>query len=507
MAEKVILELKNIDKCFIGVKALDSISMDVRKGEVHAIVGENGAGKTTLMKILSGAYPSSSYSGEIIIDGKNVSFNNPGQAQAAGIEMIYQEIDLIPDLSVCENVLVGNIRRKNRVLVDWKKMYDDAEKILDKVGLDADVHEKIKNLSTSRQQMVAIAKAVIKKPRLLVLDEPTSSLTENEKEYLFNIINELRNSGLSCIYISHKIEEVMEISDRITVMRDGCKIGTLEKKDFDVDLVIKMMVGRSLENRYPKRNRDIGDEVLKIENLTVMHKYIDGKKIIDSASFVLKKGEILGIAGLVGSGRSELVNAIFGNLDIEAGYSIYVNKNKEKINSIRKAISGGIALLTEDRRASGIIPALSIRENATIVMLNRMFKTGVIKRKEETGIVNELMDKLNIKAPDVETKIKNLSGGNQQKVIMARWLLQQPRIMILDEPTRGIDVGAKYEIYNIINKLTSDGVSFIIISSELPELLGICDRFVVLNNGTIVREFDSDEATEELIMAAATGVV
>lgn len=506
MKETVILELRHIEKCFPGVKALNSISFDVKEGEVHAIVGENGAGKTTLMKILSGAYPSSSYTGEIISEGIVKTFNNPRQAQNAGIEMIYQEIDLIPELSVCENILVGNIRTKCRYLVDWQSMSLVAKSILDRVGLNINLHDKVKNLSTSQQQMVAIAKAIVKKPKVLVLDEPTSSLTNNEKKYLFDIIHELKDSGISCIYISHKIEEVLCISDRITVMRDGCKIGTLDKTEFDVNRVITMMVGRNMEHRYPKRIPSIGEEIFRVENLTVMHKFLKGKSIIDDVSFSLRKGEILGLAGLVGSGRSELVNAVFGNLEKNSDCRIFIEQQKTHVDSIRKAISNSIALLTEDRRASGIISALSIKENATVVTVNKTFKHGVINRRKEELIVQEFIRKLNIKAQNINTPIKNLSGGNQQKVVMAKWLLQHPKIMILDEPTRGIDVGAKYEIYQIINQLSQEGVSFIIISSELPELLGICDRFLVLYNGSIVDEFDSDEVDEEKIMAAATGV-
>jgi len=506
MKETVILELRHIEKCFPGVKALNSISFDVKQGEVHAIVGENGAGKTTLMKILSGAYPASSYTGEIISEGIVRTFNSPRQAQHAGIEMIYQEIDLIPELSVCENILVGNIRTKYRYLVDWQSMSVVTKSILDRVGLNINLHDKVKNLSTSQQQMVAIAKAIVKEPKVLVLDEPTSSLTNNEKKYLFDIIHELKNTGISCIYISHKIEEVLCISDRITVMRDGCKIGTLDKADFDVNRVITMMVGRSMEQRYPKRTPSIGEEVFRVENLTVMHKFLKGKSIIDDVSFSLRKGEILGLAGLVGSGRSELVNAVFWNLEQNSDCRIFIEGQQTTVNSIRRAISNSIALLTEDRRASGIIPALSIKENATVVTVNKIFKHGIINRSREEQIVQEFIKKLNIKAQNSNTPIKNLSGGNQQKVVMAKWLLQHPKIMILDEPTRGIDVGAKYEIYQIINQLSQEGVSFIIISSELPELLGICDRFLVLYNGRIVDEFDSDEVDEEKIMAAATGV-
>jgi D-xylose transport system ATP-binding protein len=506
MSDKITLMLKNITKRFIGVTALDSVSFDVREGEVHAIVGENGAGKTTLMKILSGAYSSATYTGEIICNGRKVNFISPRQAQEAGIEMIYQEIQLIPDLSVVENVMVGNYKKKLGIFIDWNKMIKNTEEALGRVGLDIDPKEKVKRLSTSQQQMVAIAKAVLKRPKVLVLDEPTSSLTNNEREYLFNIIKELRASGLSCIYISHKIEEVLEISDRITIMRDGKIIETLNKNEFDINRVIRMMVGRNLDNRYPRRTVIPGKDVMRVKNLTVMHKFIKGRKIIDDVSFSLREREVLGIAGLVGAGRSELVNAIFGQLHPCTGYKIYIDGEEKQIYNIRDAIKNGIVLLTEDRRANGIIPALSIRENATIVSIGRLFKNGIIKKSREAKIIGDFIEKLNIKAPNIETKIKNLSGGNQQKVVMSKWLMQKPKIMILDEPTRGIDIGAKYEIYNIINELVRGGVSVIMISSELPELLGMCDRFLVLYNGKIAKEYSAEEVNEDIIMAASTGI-
>ncbi len=501
-----ILELKNITKDFIGVRALNDVSFDVKKGEVHSIIGENGAGKTTLMKVLSGAYPCTSYDGEILCKGDTQHFHTPRHAKEAGIEMIYQEVHLIPELSVIENIMVGDIRRKMGFMVDWNAMESDAKRILDEVGLDIDPEEKARKLSTSQQQMVAIAKSTIKKPMVLVLDEPTSSLTNNEKENLFKIINKLKNLGISSIYISHKIEEVIEISDRISIMRDGNIIKTLEQKDFDIDNIITLMVGRTLDNRYPARKKMPGDEVLRVESLTVPHPYIKDRKLVQDVSFSLKKGEVLGIGGLVGAGRSELVNAIFGYLKPEPEYKIFIEGEERRIDSIKSAIKNGIALLTEDRRATGIIPALSIRENATIVSLKKMSKYGVISHTKEKEILNDYIGKLNIKANDTETRIKTLSGGNQQKVVMSKWLIQKPKVMILDEPTRGIDVGAKFEIYNLINALTEEGMSFIIISSELPELLGMCDRFIVLCNGRITAGFDQCEATEDRIVAAATGV-
>lgn len=506
MENKVILDVRKISKSFIGVKALTDVSLDVRHGEVHAIVGENGAGKTTLMKILSGAYPHSSYTGSILIDGEEMHFNTPKEAQDAGVAMIYQEIDLIPELSICENVMVGFYQSKAKIFVDWHKMEELTKAALKQVGLNLSIREKVKNLSTSQQQMVAIAKAIIRKPRILVLDEPTSSLTENEKDYLFKIITELRDTGISCIYISHKIEEVLFISNRITVLRDGKKIDTVCHSDFDIKKVINMMVGRDMKDRYPHRIPAIGDEVLKVEHLTIMHKYIEDKKIIDDISFSLRKGEILGLAGLVGSGRSELVNAVFGNRKTKTSCAISINGKQRNITDVHSAIANGLALLTEDRRVSGIFPALSVKNNATVVALSSLFPHGVVSRTKELDVLEKYMKGLNIKAKNCETPIKNLSGGNQQKVVLAKWLLKNPQIMILDEPTRGIDVGTKYEIYTLINSLTDNGVSCIVISSELPELLGICDRFLVIYNGKITAEYTADNVSEEKIMAAATGV-
>ena len=425
MEHKIILDVCNVSKSFIGVKALTDISLQIRHGEVHAIVGENGAGKTTLMKILSGAYPHTSYTGSIAIDGNEMHFNTPKEAQDAGIAMIYQEIDLIPELSICENIMVGFYQSKGKLFVDWRKMEATTKAALEQVGLHLSIHEKVKNLSTSQQQMVAIAKAIVRKPRILVLDEPTSSLTDNEKDYLFTIITELRDAGISCIYISHKIEEVLFISDRITVLRDGKKIDTINHSDFDIKKVINMMVGRDLQHRYPSRNPSIGDEVFRVEHLSIMHRFIKDKKIIDDVSFSLKKGEILGLAGLVGSGRSELVNAVFGNRKTKTNCSIYIDGKQCDITDIHSAITHGLALVTEDRRASGMFPSLSIRNNATIVALHSLFPHGIISKTKELNVLEKYMKSLNIKANNSEIPIKNLSGGNQQKVVLAKWLLKK----------------------------------------------------------------------------------
>jgi len=359
--------------------------------------------------------------------------------------MIYQEISLIPDLTVAENIFVGNYPSKRRIFVKWDDMNKRAQKALKMVGLDISPEERVRNLSTSQQQMIAIVKAINKNPRILVLDEPTSAITSSETEYLFKIIEDLKSKGISCIYISHKLEEIFRIADRISVMRDGELVGTVERENFDSHLIVNMMVGRKIENRYPRQETAIGAEVLRVENLSVPHKYVKDKKVVDHVSFSLKKGEILGIAGLVGAGRSELVNAVFGYLKKEDGCKIYIDGSPVEIGNPREAIKNGIALVSEDRRKSGIISILSIRENATLVSLKSMFRDYIIKFGKERNAVNEYKEKLSIKAPDIETRVRNLSGGNQQKVVLSKWLMNSPKILILDEPTRGIDVGAKYE--------------------------------------------------------------
>jgi ABC-type sugar transport system ATPase subunit len=499
-----LLEVVNISKSFPGVKALNSVTISVKKGEVLALVGENGAGKSTLMKILSGAYPCTTFEGLIKVEGKERSFYSPKDSQASGIEMIYQEISLIPDLTVAENIYVGNYPGANGIFVRWSKMLEQAKEVLATVGLNIDPSMKVRLLSTSQQQMITIAKAITKKPKVLVLDEPTSALTKNESEYLFKIIKDMASQGMSCVYISHKLEEVFEISDRINVLRDGQLIGEVNRADYNHQQIISMMVGRTIENRYPKQKVELGKEVLRVENLSVMHKYIKGKTIIHNINFAIKEGEILGLAGLVGSGRSELVSAIFGCLPKSDGHKIFIEGKQVYIKNPIDAIKHGMALVSEDRRLSGIIGGLSIRENSTLVSLKKHFKNYIISFPKERTIVNEYKSKLSIKAPDIETKVKNLSGGNQQKVVISKWLMNHPKILIFDEPTRGIDVGAKYEIYNIMVELAKQGVTIIMISSELPEILGMCDRIIVLSEGKMVDEFTSDDASEDRVMLAAT---
>jgi D-xylose transport system ATP-binding protein len=501
---KAILEMKNITKEFPGVKALDSVNFDLREREILAIVGENGAGKSTLMKILSGAYSHHEYTGDIILNGKPQMFNSPADSERCRIQMIYQETNAILDLNIAENIFVGRYPKKRNNTIDWKQVYSESEKVLEKIGLKINPHELLRKLNTSQQQLVAIAKAIRANPSILVLDEPTSTLTQNECDNLFNILNELVGEGISCIYISHKLDEVFRISDRIIVMRDGKIAGSFNKGTFERKDIVTCMVGREIINMYPKQKLDISDEILRIEHMFVQHPYNPLKNIIADVSFSLYKGEILGLVGLVGSGRSELANAIFGVKQPKSKGSIYMNGQKLRIEKPGDALSYGIALATEDRKKNGIVLIGSIKENISLASLDRISNFGNINRRKEEKRAQYQFDNLQIKAPGLETKVINLSGGNQQKVVLGKWLNTTIKVLILDEPTRGIDIGTKVEIYNIMNKLASEGVGIIMISSELPELIGMCDRFLVLANGKINAELRQNEADEVTIMMAAT---
>lgn len=500
-----LLSIQNITKDFIGVRALEEVSLCLNRGEILAIMGENGAGKTTLMKILSGVHACSSYSGTIIIDNEHCKFASPKHSENAGIEMIYQEICLVPDLSVAENIYAGNYPTIGKVLLNRKQMFKQAQAILEQLNIKIDVKEKIRNLTTSQQQLVSIAKALSKKAKILILDEPTSAITATETDVLFENIRKLRDSGISCIYISHKLDEVLHIADRIVVMRNGKVVGDLNKENFDGAEIVRMMVGRSMEERYPKRTSQIGDTVLEVRNLSVENRYLKGENKVNEVSFTLKKGEILGLAGLVGSGRSELANAIFGSMEKRPGGTILIDGKETQIKKPSDAIDKGIALITEDRKLTGIVKGLSVRENITLAMLKKLFPKGIISYPKEWETALRFKERLSIKAPSVETKVKNLSGGNQQKVVISKWLLHEPSILFMDEPTRGIDVGAKFEIYNLMNELSANGAGIVMISSEMPELIGMCDRILVLCKGEIVGELYRAEASEEKLLYLASG--
>ena len=501
----LVLRMQDITKRFFAVTALRDVSLDLQPGEIHALVGENGAGKSTLMKILSGSYPSSSYEGRIEVEGERVHFMSTHDAERAGIEMIYQEISLNPDLSVAENIFLGTLpRRALRWFVDWKKTHQLAREALARVGLDVATGAAVRLLSTSQQQMICIAKALYRKPRILVLDEPTSALTEKETTTLMRIIQGLKDQGISCIYISHKLEEVFNIADRITVLRDGSVISTTPRAAVEASRVVEDMVGRKIEMMYPKVPVPLGEEVLRVEGLTVPSR-IPGRNIVENLSFNLRAGEILGLGGLVGSGRSEVVNALFGSYRRTAG-RIFLNGREATIGSPQDAIRHRLGLLTEDRRVSGFVGTMAIRENVSLASFRKIFGWLFIKRGVERQEVLDLSAQLNIKTPSIETNVLALSGGNQQKVVLAKWLMTDVRVLFLDEPTRGIDVGAKVEVYNLMTELARKGVAIVMISSELPELLAMCDRYIVLYGGAIRGEFSRAEVTEHNFMSAATGV-
>jgi len=504
MAE-VVLKMSTITKRFYSVTALEGVSLDLNRGEVHALVGENGAGKSTLMKILSGSHPSSAYEGEIEVNGKRVSFASTHDAERAGIQMIYQEISLNADLSVGENVFLGNLpRRAIPWLVNWRSTMALTTEALQRVGLDVSPREVVRRLSTSQQQLICIAKALYRHPHILVLDEPTSALTGTETQTLMAIIAKLRGEGISCIYISHKLDEVFGIADRVTVLRDGHVISTTPREAVQPEKIIEDMVGRKIETMYPKVKLPLGGEVLRVENFTVASR-IPGKNIVEDVSFSVRAGEILGLGGLVGSGRSELVNAIFGSTGRLSG-NVFIEGKPVSLNSPEDAINNRMGLLTEDRRATGYVGTMNIRENTSLASFDQIFGRVFIRRAAERSLAESYFRQLNVRAPGIETSILSLSGGNQQKVVLAKWLMTNVKILFLDEPTRGIDVGAKVEIYTIMTELARNGVAIVMISSELPELLAMCDRFVVLAKGKSSGNFTCEEISDSLFMKAATGM-
>lgn len=491
-----LLEMNGISKSFPGVQALDHVTLKVRPGTVHALVGENGAGKSTLMKCLFGIY--SKDEGEIIIEGKPTHIANPYDALTKGIAMVHQELQPIMERSVAENIYCGRFPLKYGLFIDHKRMYEDTERLLKEVKMNFDPKVKLSTLSVSQMQAIEIAKAVSANAKIIIMDEPTSSLTQNEVDNLFEIINSLRKKGISIIYISHKMDEILSISDDVTIMRDGQYIGTWEARELTIDMIVTKMVGRELNNLYPPKSNVPGEVVLEVKGLTSI-----SEKSFKDVNFQLRKGEVLGIGGLVGAQRSELFEAVFGIRGIKKGTITY--KGKElKIKRPHDAIKQGIALLTEDRRATGIFGVLSIAENISVASLDKYVKLGFLNERKVENLVQDNIKKLSIKTPSSKTKIQTLSGGNQQKVIISRWLANDPDIFILDEPTRGIDVGAKYEIYTIIADLAKQGKSIIMISSELPELIGMSDRVLVMCNGKVSGEVSKEDATQENIMSLAT---
>ncbi|HHX66481.1 MAG: multiple monosaccharide ABC transporter ATP-binding protein [Miniphocaeibacter sp.] len=497
-----ILQMKNITKEFPGVKALDNVNLNVREGTVHAIVGENGAGKSTLMNVLSGVYPYGNYEGEIIFENELCKFKNIKDSENKGIVIIHQELALVPNLSIQENIFLGNERDK-RGIIDWGKTHVDAEKYTILVGLNEDLNLLVEEIGVGKQQLVEIAKALSKNVKLLILDEPTASLNDNDSEKLLQLILSLKKEGITSIIISHKLNEINKIADDITIIRDGKTIETLlrEKDNISEDRIIKGMVGRELTERFPERNTKVGDIQFEIKNWNIGSSIIPDKLIVNNANINIKKGEVVGIAGLMGSGRTELAMSIFGkSYGNYISGEIYKDGQKIEIESPKDAIEAGIAYVTEDRKSQGLILEQSIKNNTTLSRLDKISNYGIINENKELDIANKYKDKLNIKAPNVMYKSGQLSGGNQQKIMLARWIYSDPDLLILDEPTRGIDVGAKYEIYNIINELVEEGRSVIVISSEMPEIIGISDRVYVMNEGKIVGELNKESLSQENIM-------
>ncbi|MGI6778577.1 MAG: sugar ABC transporter ATP-binding protein [Acetivibrionales bacterium] len=500
---KEILSMEGICKSFYNNEVLKDINLTLNEGEILSILGENGAGKSTLMKILSGVHPAQTYKGSIKIKGENKIFKSPYDAQMAGIAMIYQEINVELDLTVAENIMIGRLIKNRFGLVDWKEVQRQAKQILKTLGLEIDVNTIMRNLSASMQQLVCIARALVIKPYLLILDEPTAALTETETEFLMDTLKKLKSKGISCIYISHKLNEVLKISDRIVVLRDGSLISSYTKENFNNEKIIEDIIGRKLEVMYPKVNKKIGEVALKVEHITVPHPYSSKLNIIKDVSMEVRKGEILGLAGLVGSGRSELLKAIYGLIPRKAG-TIFVEGREVNISSPIEAQKLGLSILTEDRKRDGYVGCLNVRMNMTLCILNELKKGLFIDHRREDDLVNQYYNGLNIKASSPEANILSLSGGNQQKVLIGKALMGKPKILFLDEPTRGVDVGAKSEIYKIINELAANGMSIIVISSELPELISICDRFLVLSGGRINGILSKEEVSEAKILGLAT---
>ena len=497
MSQEYILEMTDIVKEFPGVRALKGVQLKVRPGTVHTLMGENGAGKSTLMKCLIGIHPPTS--GKIVFEGKEIQFKNTLEALNSGISMIHQELSPVPERSVCENLWLGRAPRKG-LIIDHKKMRQDSIELFNKLNLDVDPDEKMGNLTVAKMQMVEIAKAVSLNARVVILDEPTSSLTDNEVEALFRIVRDLKSRGVSLIYISHKMAEIREICDDITIMRDGTYVGSWHMDEISDDEIVKQMVGRELTNIYPPKNdTKAGEVLLDVRGYSSIH-----DRSFQDCSFTLRRGEILGFGGLVGAQRTELMEGIFGMRHIKSG-EVYIKGKKMNIKRPQDAIRGGIGMITEDRRGTGILGCLSIADNVSISSLDQYLHYGIkLNKKKIEQLVKDNVAKLSIKTPSSKTLIQSLSGGNQQKVLISRWLANNPDILIMDEPTRGIDVGAKYEIYQIMIDLAKQGKGIIMISSEMPELIGMSNRILVMCNGHITGEVQGEEATQERIMSYAT---
>ncbi|QXV62844.1 ABC transporter ATP-binding protein [Amycolatopsis sp. TNS106] len=496
--------MRGITKTFPGVKALQDVNLSVRRGEIHAICGENGAGKSTLMKVLSGVYAHGSYDGEIVFDGEPCAFSAIRDSERRGIVIIHQELALCQQLSIAENIFLGNEKARGG-LIDWNRTNSEAGELLRRVGLRENPVTPVLDIGVGKQQLVEIAKALSKEVKLLILDEPTAALNDDDSAHLLELLRGLRDDGVTCVLISHKLNEIAAIADSITILRDGRTIETLDASTVTEDRIIAGMVGRKLENRFPPREPRIGDEVLRIEDWTVHSPTQHGRVVVDGASLTLRRGEIVGLAGLMGAGRTELAMSVFGRSYGKDISGRLIKDGKEiEVRTVGDAVANGIAYATEDRKRYGLNLIEDIQRNISGAALGKLARRGWVDENEEHRVAEEFRKSMNIKAPDVRSVTGTLSGGNQQKVVLSKWILTDPDVLILDEPTRGIDVGAKYEIYTIVNRLADEGKAVLVISSELPELLGLCDRIYTLSAGRITGEVGRAEATQEVLMRAMT---
>ena len=498
-----LLEMRSITKEFPGVKALDNVNLTVAEGEIHAICGENGAGKSTLMKVLSGVYPAGSYDGEIHYSGNLAQFSGISDSENLGIIIIHQELALVPLLSIAENIFLGNERASNGV-INWRETFRRTEDLLKKVGLSEAPGTLIESLGVGKQQLVEIAKALSKDVRLLILDEPTAALSEGDSQALLDLLLELKTQGVTSIIISHKLNEVRRVADSVTVIRDGATVSTMNTKPDDIteDRIVRDMVGRDMASRYPDRTRVAGDMLMEVKDWNVWHPEQKDRQVIRNANFNVRAGEVVGIAGLMGSGRTELAMSIFGkSYGRNISGEVSMHGQVVNVSDVPNAIKSGLAYVTEDRKTLGLILEETIIKNTTLANLEEVSSRGVLDEGQETAVAEKYRDAMNIRTPSVFQKVMNLSGGNQQKVVLSKWLFAGPEVLILDEPTRGIDVGAKFEIYGIINELSAEGKGVVMISSEMPELLGMCDRVYVMNEGALVGELTAEEASQERIMS------
>jgi ribose transport system ATP-binding protein len=492
---QVALRIQDVSKSFPGVQALSSVQLEVAHGEIHALVGENGAGKSTLMKILYGVYQPDA--GTIALGGRPVTIADPHQAQRLGISMVHQELSLVPGLDIARNIFLGREPGRGLGIIDWPELYRDAEALLGQLRIPLSPRTLVRRLSVAQQQMVEIAHALSWKPSVLILDEPTSSLTQQEIDELFRILRDLKASGVAILYISHRLEELEQIADRATVLRDGEYVGTVDARRTPIPEIIRMMVGRSLDQQFPKVPAPVGDEVLRVERLSSVGRFQD-------VSFGVRRGEVVGLADLVGAGRSEVARAIFGADPIDGGV-VLVDGRQVTIRSPEDAIDAGIALLPEDRKTQGLVLVLPVKVNSTLSVLDKISRWGVLNHAKRDALARKAVADLRVRTPSIDFRVRNLSGGNQQKVVIAKWLAANPRVLIFDEPTRGIDVGAKVEVYNLMNALAQAGVGILLISSELPEVLGMSDRILVMHEGRLVADLPRNVATQELIMSYASG--